>query len=110
MARFKRSAAFGANRAGRRDQRDGVAGLSGVTARRAGWTDYDRDGDLDLLVAGPSHFQLWQNNGDGRFEEVSRAVGLGGITDACDVAAVDLHGDGVTDLIVARGPSRRWSS
>ncbi len=47
---------------------------------RAAWGDYDNDGDDDLMTNGP---QLWRNNGDGSFTDVtstaiSALVGSGG--------------------------------
>lgn len=41
------------------------------------WADYDGDGDLDLLITmsnGP--LELWQNNGDFAFENVTESAGL----------------------------------
>lgn len=42
------------------------------------WGDYDGDGDLDLAIVagniGSSLFQLWRNNGDGTFTEISTGI------------------------------------
>jgi hypothetical protein len=79
------------------------AGLSGVRGRRARWVDYDHDGDLDLAIATETGLQLWQNNGDGTFTNVTKQVGLDGVALATDVAAVDLDSNVAIDLVAARG-------
>lgn len=79
------------------------AGLADAKGRRAQWVDYDHDGDLDLLVATESSLQLWQNNGNGTFTNVTAQVGLGGVLGATDVAAADLDSNVAIDLVVARG-------
>ncbi len=79
------------------------AGLAGVEARGGAWVDYDHDGDLDLALARSAGLELWQNGGDGRFEEVAAAVGLGEAGAAAAVAAADLDADVALDLVVARG-------
>ena len=91
------------------------AGLGGVTGNRAAWIDYDHDGDLDLLIAGDSGVQLWQNNGrfggegtdtsaDGaRFTKVTETVGITGTGPAVDVAAIELDNNAAVDFVVACG-------
>ncbi len=79
------------------------AGLAGVRGNNARWVDYDHDGDLDLTVADQRGLQLWQNNGDGRFTNVTAQVGLVAVAPALDVAAVDLDANVAIDLITARG-------
>jgi len=87
-----------------------IAGLMGVRGHAARWLDYDHDGDIDLVVANDGGIELWQNGGDGRFEEVSREVGLQSSEPgsepaqpaAHDVAAADLDNDIAVDLVVAR--------
>ncbi|MEO9873029.1 T9SS type A sorting domain-containing protein [Ekhidna sp.] len=62
---------------------DAVDGLTGLTEQNAlEWTDYDLDGDLDLLIGGMdealvAHTLIYQNN-DGIFNEVD--AGLEGKT------------------------------
>ena len=80
-----------------------AAGLGSATARRAQWMDYEHDGDLDLLLATETRLQLWQNNGDGRFTNVTEQVGLSGTGSAFDAAAVDLDANVAIDLVAARG-------
>lgn len=80
--------------------------------------DYDRDGLLDLYVARMGNHEsntpkppyaakngvrgtLWHNNGDGTFEDVSKAAGVD--SPGWDMAAAwgDYDGDGWPDLYVA---------
>ena len=42
------------------------------------WTDYDHDGDLDLLTTGPYGLALWRNQGDGTFQHGNRQAGITG--------------------------------
>ncbi|MDZ4754846.1 MAG: CRTAC1 family protein [Phycisphaerae bacterium] len=105
----------------------------------AGFFDYDRDGDLDLFVCNyvewspdidrevgytltgigrsygpPTGFAgadcfLWQNQGDGTFQDVSKAAGIEvanaatgkPIGKALGVTFVDADGDGYLDIAVA---------
>jgi hypothetical protein len=74
-------------------------------------TDFDHDGDVDLFVGGrivpisyPSTPQsyLLQNNGEGKFEDVSGSIG-GGVSSAgmvTDAVFTDFDNDGWKDLIV----------
>ncbi|MCH9033297.1 MAG: VCBS repeat-containing protein [Planctomycetes bacterium] len=80
-----------------------ASGMLGVGADRARWVDYDHDGDLDLLLARESGVELWQNAGNGRFENVTERVGIEPTGPVCDVLAIDLDGDIATDIILARG-------
>ena len=80
-----------------------AAGLGSAAARRAQWIDYEHDGDIDLLLATETGLQLWQNNGDGRFTNVTEQVGLSGAVGAFDAAAVDLDANVAIDLVAARG-------
>jgi tetratricopeptide (TPR) repeat protein len=74
--------------------------------------DYDHDGDLDLFVnrqydaAGAS--QMFRNNGDGTFTEVTTAIGLpeSRSTGAVGVVGSDYNNDRAVDIIVPdMGPS-----
>ncbi len=105
-----------------------TAGLPGwVNANTAVWFDYDRDGRLDLFLGGyfredlnlwkldntlimPESFEyaknggrkyLFNNLGDGKFEEVSRAMGIDSNRWALAATAADLRGTGYPDLFVA---------
>lgn len=70
------------------------------------WTDYDGDGDVDLYVANDAtpNF-LFRNRGDGTFENVTWAAGVGfseeGLPEAgMGVDAGDFNRDGRMDLFV----------
>ena len=101
----------------------------GHWAFSSGFFDYDRDGDLDLMVANyvlfdtqqntvcrqggersychPSTFKsdfstLYRNNGDGTFADVSQVSAIGKVAGkALGVVFADYDGDGWQDVFVA---------
>jgi hypothetical protein len=99
------------------NNRDGtftdVTAHSGLKGR--GWggeavvLDYDGDGRPDLLVGnmfGPS--QLYRNNGDGTFTDVTREA-LGATSyGTCGARAFDFNNDGRLDLFFADMHSDMW--
>jgi hypothetical protein len=115
----------------------GRAGISGGQwAVSAGWFDYDNDGWLDLFVANyvawdaatepacgepdarfychPNKYrglpnQLFHNNRDGTFTDVSEASGIARHTGkGMGVAFADFDGDGFTDVFVANDSVRNF--
>lgn len=79
----------------------GLAGLDGVSA--AVFADYDNDGYKDLFVSRTFRpNQLFHNNGDGTFTDVTRESGIG--EDSCTTVAAwaDYDNDGFLDLYVGR--------
>lgn len=79
----------------------GLAGLDGVSV--AVFADYDNDGHKDLFVSRTFRpNQLFHNNGDGTFTDVTKESGLG--ADSCTTVAAwaDYDNDGFLDLYVGR--------
>ena len=79
----------------------GVAG-NGMFATGATVGDYDNDGFLDLFVTGYNSRQLFHNNGDGTFTDVTAKAGVAGGGWSSSAAWVDYDRDGYLDLFVAR--------
>lgn len=79
----------------------GLSGLDGVSV--ATFADYDNDGFKDLFVSRTFRpNQLFHNNGDGTFTDVTRESGIG--EDSCTTVAGwgDYDNDGLLDLYVGR--------
>jgi hypothetical protein len=79
----------------------GVSG-NGMFATGATVGDYDNDGFLDLFVTGYNSRQLFHNNGDGTFTDVTAKAGVSGGGWSSSAAWVDYDRDGYLDLFVAR--------
>ena len=63
--------------------------------------DYDEDGHTDLYVLSmQGHDELWRNQGDGHFEQVSRKVFPATPWGAMGAKVLDWNGDGHLDLYV----------
>jgi len=74
---------------------------SPIFARGVALADLDRDGDLDLLVAGKGGVELHLNPGDGAWEPAVRLPGVPPATVATGVALADVDGDGRVDVIMS---------
>ena len=72
----------------------------------AAWSDFDRDGVLDIYVAngtgatGDSTNVLYRNQGDGTFADVAAAAGVAHKGQTLSAAWGDFDGDGWPDLYV----------
>lgn len=76
--------------------------------------DYDDDGAPDVFVGqvgsgGQLHRNLGDRDGDGlpEFEDVTEALGLGGVDAVAMATFVDLEGDGDQDLFIGRRGTNR---
>ncbi|MEP7001114.1 MAG: CRTAC1 family protein [bacterium] len=93
---------------------DDVTFASGILSfhptQTAAWADFNLDGYLDLFIGnesfaeagGPSHpSELYLNNKDGTFTEVSRKVGISLSAFVKGVVWGDVNNDGLPDLFVS---------
>jgi enediyne biosynthesis protein E4 len=62
--------------------------------------DYDGDGFVDLLVTGYGGLQLFHNQGDGTFEEVSQQAGMTDTLWSSSAAWADFNGDQQLDVYI----------
>ncbi|MCZ6654120.1 MAG: FG-GAP-like repeat-containing protein, partial [Planctomycetota bacterium] len=86
------------------------AGLDGGGIRDAIWIDYDHDSDLDLLVVTRlERLQLWQNKGNGTFEDQTEPAGISPeLLKITQVQATDFDGDEATDVVVVSVAGPAW--
>jgi enediyne biosynthesis protein E4 len=75
--------------------------LDNSGAYGAAWGDYDNDGDEDLYVTRKDKSRLYRNNGNGVFQDVTDAAGVG-TNEAWGAAWGDFDNDGDLDLYVSR--------
>ena len=65
------------------------------------WSDYDRDGDVDLLQVNDGSSILYQNQGDGMFLDFTAMSGLGESFSSNSAIWFDYNNDGFPDLFFA---------
>ncbi len=68
--------------------------------RGACFVDIDGDGDDDIYVSGPGKDQLFRNDGNMTFTDITDAAGLGDMGYGMGCASADLDNDGHQDIIV----------
>jgi len=71
----------------------------------AAWADYDNDNDLDLYVVNFfEQDQLYRNNGNGTFSNVTASAGVNVISQGDETNAFwgDYNGDGLLDVYVCK--------
>ena len=76
----------------------------------AAWFDFDRDGDLDLLIVNGSRFEQWKRGGDrmlalyrndaGKFTNVTQSAGLDRKGWGTGVCVGDYDNDGFEDVYI----------
>jgi hypothetical protein len=95
---------------------DDVTDKAGVgklkDAQGAVFGDYDNDGDMDLYVTNFASARgtllpntMYENDGEGRFEDVTEEAGVGGQDPSLGAVFGDLDNDGYLDLYVVNNGS-----
>jgi glycosyltransferase A (GT-A) superfamily protein (DUF2064 family) len=69
-------------------------------AAGAAWTDYDKDGDQDLVVVNEGQDFLYRNNGNGTFNQVATFSGLTDAASGRAAAWIDVDNDANPDLFI----------
>jgi hypothetical protein len=90
-------------------EKAGVSGGADYQSTGAVWFDYDVDGDLDLYVCNWKNFDsnkdqknwMYENLGEGIFEDVSLRSGLADSGKTYTTLAFDANNDGYLDLYLA---------
>ncbi len=104
-----------------------VAESSQIRGSKAGsvakFFDFDNDGDQDLLLGDPAlsgealqvehlvnpnkktprALRLYQNRGDGIFDQITGEVSLAGVQDVQSIGIADLDADGYEDIVIGSG-------
>ncbi len=77
------------------------AGASSFAGFGVGLADLDADGDLDLVGTGGAgnRIGVFENDGSGHFTDRSLTCGLPPLPAVMNVAATDLNGDGLPELV-----------
>jgi Flp pilus assembly protein TadD/peroxiredoxin len=87
---------------------DGATGIDIYGNNGIAAADYDNDGFDDLYICQPSGLpnRLYHNRGDGAFEDVTEAAGVGVLDNTPCALFADIRNNGYQDLVVitANGP------
>ncbi|MBU0677307.1 MAG: VCBS repeat-containing protein [Verrucomicrobia bacterium] len=80
-----------------------TSNLPGIASGAGRWGDYDKDGDLDILLAGytedHSYFaEIYRNDGSNGFVDIEADLEW---VQYCEAAWGDFDGDGYLDVIIA---------
>ena len=77
-----------------------TSGIAGATGYGMGVAtgDYDGDGWTDIYVTNVGANQLWRNQGDGTFRDVTAEAGVGDPLWGASAAFADFDGDGLLDI------------
>lgn len=83
---------------------DGACGIDIYGHNGVSVGDIDGDGFDDVYVCQPAGLpnRLYRNRGDGRFEDVTEAAGVGVLENTACALFVDIDNDGRQDLVVVR--------
>src|SRR5208337_3184620 len=83
---------------------DGASGIDVYGHNGVSVGDIDGDGFDDLYVCQPAGLpnRLYRNRGDGTFEDITAASGVGILENTACAILVDVDNDGRQDLIVVR--------
>jgi hypothetical protein len=89
---------------GRFDDVSDAHGLSAAAGYGMGVAtgDFDNDGDVDVYITNLGANVLLQNDGRGRFADITRKAGVAGSGWSTSATFVDLDADGHLDLFVTR--------
>jgi hypothetical protein len=84
-----------------KDMAESAGVRNGRYAKGSAWADYDGDGRLDLFVSDMGQpCRLYHNEGDGKFKDVARELGVTGGEKSFSCWFFDYDNDGWQDLFV----------
>ncbi len=111
-----RSLALYHNQGGRFADATQAANLGGVKdVWDAAWADFDADGDQDLYLIrsgylGRGQNLLYRNDGQGKYTDVTAAIGLEGERATACACFADFEGDGRPDLVEVGARTESYGS
>src|SRR5438477_5976343 len=78
----------------------GLLSILETAGSGAGFLDYDRDGNLDIVLVGTDRCMLFRNNGNGTFSETTRDAGLEQKGHWLGCACADYDNDGYPETFL----------